>query len=121
MTPVGVAMRSSALRRAAGALISRLPEGPSPEQRERMRWMIVCEAKRGEIERKGVISGNDVYGFTAAAITTGAMIAAGRGFKVRGGLTPSQAFDPESFLGELERFDVRWQVHDSRAPAPVGA
>ncbi len=51
--------------------ISRLPEGPTPAQRERMRWMIVCEAKRGEVERKGVISGKDVYGLTAAAIRQG--------------------------------------------------
>jgi short subunit dehydrogenase-like uncharacterized protein len=120
MRPAGLAMRTP-LKRLAEAVISRLPEGPTPEQRERMRWMIVCEAKRGEVEHVGVISGKDVYGFTAAAISQGAILAARRGFEARGGVAPSQAFDPESFLTELERFDVRWQVHDSRAPAPVGA
>ena len=75
-----------------------------------MRWTIVCEAKRGEIERQGVISGRDVYGLTAAAIVRGAAIAARKGFEARGALAPSQAFDPKDFLSELERFDVRWQV-----------
>jgi short subunit dehydrogenase-like uncharacterized protein len=114
--PLGLAMRSKALRRAGGALISRLPEGPTPEQREAMRWMVVCEARRGEQLRQGVISGSDVYGLTAAAVTRGGILAARRGFEGRGALAPSQAFDPEDFLGALERFDVRWDLHDS---APV--
>jgi Uncharacterized conserved protein len=118
--PIGVAMRTP-LRRAAGAAISRLPEGPTPEQREKMQWTIVCEAVRGEVERKGVISGKDVYGLTAAAITRGAILASRRGFDARGGLAPSQAFDPKSFLTGLERFDLRWQIFETRAPTPVGA
>jgi hypothetical protein len=84
-----------------------------------MRWTIVCEAKRGEVERKGMISGKDVYGLTAAAIVRGATIASRKGFEGRGGLAPSQAFEPESFLSELERFDVRWEISD--APVPVEA
>jgi short subunit dehydrogenase-like uncharacterized protein len=121
MPPLGLAMRSGALRRAAGALISRLPDGPSPEQRERMRCMIVCEARHGEVERRGVISGKDVYGLTAAAICKGAMIAAGRGFDARGGLAPSQAFDPKEFLGGLERFDVHGTIEGAELSAPVEA
>jgi short subunit dehydrogenase-like uncharacterized protein len=116
--PAGVAMRTP-LKRVANAVISRLPQGQTPEQRQRMRWAIVCEAKRGEIERKGVISGRDVYGLTAAAIVRGAAIAARKGFEARGGLAPSQAFDPEGFLSELERFDVRWQVSDPPVTEPV--
>ncbi|HEX3562715.1 MAG TPA: saccharopine dehydrogenase NADP-binding domain-containing protein, partial [Solirubrobacterales bacterium] len=81
--PIGVAMRTP-LRRAAAAAISRLPEGPTPEQREKMQWTIVCDAVRGEVERKGVISGKDVYGLTAAAITRGAILASRRGFDARG-------------------------------------
>ena len=118
--PAGLAMRTP-LKRVANAVISRLPQGQTPEQRERMRWAIVCEAKRGEIERKGVISGRDVYGLTAAAIVRGAAIAARKGFEARGGLAPSQAFDPEQFLSELERFDVRWQVSDPPVAEPVDA
>jgi short subunit dehydrogenase-like uncharacterized protein len=118
--PAGLAMRTP-LKRLAGAVISRLPEGPTPAQRERMRWMIVCEAKRGEVERRGVISGKDVYGLTAAAIRQGAMIAAGRGFDARGAVAPSQAFDPEDFLTGLDRFDVRWNVEGVESPLTVEA
>jgi short subunit dehydrogenase-like uncharacterized protein len=118
--PAGLAMRTP-LKRLAQAAISRLPEGQTPAQRERMRWAIVCEAKRGEVERKGVISGRDVYGLTAAAIVRGAAIAAGKGFDASGGLAPAEAFDPEEFLSGLERFDVRWQVSDSPVAEPVEA
>ena len=114
----GLAMRTP-LKRLAGAVISRLPGGPTPEQRARMRWMIVCEATRGEIERRGTISGRDVYGLTAAAIGRGAMIAADRGFGGRGALAPSQAFDPKDFLGGLEGFDLRWDVEGVESPLPV--
>ncbi len=118
--PAGLAMRTP-LKRLMNAVISRLPEGQTPEQREKMTWAIVCEAKRGEVERKGVISGRDVYGLTAAAITRGAILASKRGFEGRGGLAPSQAFDPKSFLTGLERFDVRRQIFENRVPTPVEA
>jgi short subunit dehydrogenase-like uncharacterized protein len=119
MRLAGLAMRTP-LKRLADAAISRLPEGPTPKQRERMRWMIVCEAKLGEVEHKGVISGKDVYGLTAASVSQGAMIAARRGFEARGGLAPSQAFDPREFLAGLDRFEVRWQVDGVERPQPVG-
>jgi short subunit dehydrogenase-like uncharacterized protein len=118
--PAGLAMRTP-LKQLANAVISRLPEGATPEQREKMSWMIVCEAKRGEVERKGVISGRDVYGFTAAATVKGAVIASQKGFEGRGGLAPSQAFDPTSFLSGLERFDVEWRLSDAPLGTPVEA
>ena len=118
--PAGLAMRTP-LKRLARAVVSRLPEGPTAGQRDRMGWMIVCEAKRGEVERRGVISGKDVYGLTAAAIAQGAMIAAGRGFEGRGALAPSQAFDPKEFLSGLDRFEVRWNVEGVESPLPVEA
>jgi short subunit dehydrogenase-like uncharacterized protein len=110
--PAGLAMRTP-LKRLANAVISRLPEGQTPEQRERMTWTIACEAKRGEVERKGVITGRDVYGLTAASIVQGAMLASRKGFEGRGGLAPSQAFDPKSFLDGLERFHLRWDVFET--------
>ena len=121
LTPAALVMRIKPLRRSAGALVSRLPEGPTPEQREKMRWTIVCEATSGEVARKGVVSGKDVYGLTAAAVVRGAVIAAGRGFEASGGLAPSQAFQPKSFLGDLERFDLDWQVFETHVPVPIEA
>ncbi len=116
--PAGLAMRTP-LKRLMNAVISRLPEGQTPEQRERMTWVIACEARRGEVERKGVITGRDVYGLTAAAIVQGAEIAARKGFEGRGGLAPSQAFEPKSFLDGLERFDVRWRIFETNVPVAV--
>jgi short subunit dehydrogenase-like uncharacterized protein len=116
--PAGLAMRTP-LKRLANAVISRLPEGQTPEQRERMTWAIACEAKRGEAARKGVITGRDVYGLTAAAIVQGAMRASRKGFDGRGGLSPAQAFEPNDFLEGLDRFDVRWQVLETNVPVAV--
>ena len=118
--PAGLVMRTP-LKRLADAVISRLPEGPTPAQRERMRWIVVCEAKRGEVQRRGVISGKDVYGLTAASIRQAAVIAAGQGFDARGALAPSQAFDPKDFLAALAEFEVRWQVDGVESSLPVEA
>jgi hypothetical protein len=118
--PAGLAMRTP-LKSLANAVISRLPEGPTPDQRQKQRWMIVCEARRDDVERKGVISGRDVYGLTGAAIARGATLAAGKGYEGRGGLAPSQAFEPKAFLTGLERFDVRRQIFENAVPAPVEA
>jgi short subunit dehydrogenase-like uncharacterized protein len=120
MRPAGLAMRTP-LKRVAQAAVSRLPEGPTVEQRERMLSTIVCLAKRGDVQRMGVLSCRDVYGLTAAAIRQGAMIAAGPDFQGRGALAPSQAFDPKDFLAGLDRFDVRWNVEGADAPLPVEA
>ena len=116
--PAGLAMRTP-LKRLANAAISRLPEGQTPLQRERMTWTIVCEAKRGEVERRGVIAGRDVYGLTAAAIAQGALLASRKGFDGRGGLAPSQAFDPKDFLEGLDRFGVHWRIFETNVPVAV--
>jgi short subunit dehydrogenase-like uncharacterized protein len=111
--PMGLALRTP-LKRLVELGISRLPEGPSPERRASMRFMIVCDARRGEQRRRGVISGRDVYGFTAAAISKAALAVAGRDFSATGALAPSQAFEPEAFLDALEGFDLRRRVDSPR-------
>jgi short subunit dehydrogenase-like uncharacterized protein len=118
--PMGLALRTP-LKRLPDAAIGRLPEGPTPEQRRGATFTIVCDARRGEEMRRGIVSGRDVYGLTAASITAGARIVAGSGFSGSGALAPSQAFDPKSFLGELDRFDVRWEVEGAERPVAVEA
>ena len=120
LRPFGLAMRTP-LRRALGAAISRLPEGPSIEERKGVRFKIVCEARSPRGARRGWVSGRDVYGLTAAAIARGATLAASRGFGHRGALAPSQAFDPREFLAALDRFEVRWEVEKAarREPAAI--
>lgn len=120
--PLGLALRTP-LKRLLYAAISRLPEGPTPDQRAAMRFTIVCDATRDEERSRGVISGRDVYGLTAAVVTKGALIAAGRGFSAAGALAPSQAFDPEDFLAALDEFELRWQVDRPQEPlaAPMSS
>jgi short subunit dehydrogenase-like uncharacterized protein len=119
--PTGIAMKTP-LKNALSAMISRLPEGPSPEDRTAARFTIVCDVTRGRTRRRGVIRGSDVYGLTAASVAQGAIIAARGGIPATGGLAPSQAFDPRRFLKELARFDVAWDVSpEDREPAMAAA
>ncbi|HEX2359879.1 MAG TPA: saccharopine dehydrogenase NADP-binding domain-containing protein [Solirubrobacterales bacterium] len=114
--PARLALRSP-VRKLLGAAISRLPEGPSPEERAKARFTIVSEVTRGQRSRRGVIRGADVYGLTAASVARGGLIAAQGGIPRNGALAPSQAFEPREFLGALRRFDVDWEVADAREPA----
>jgi short subunit dehydrogenase-like uncharacterized protein len=109
MPPLQVAARTP-LRRGIGALISRLPEGPSDEARRKATFMVVCEAVQGSRRRRGVVTGADVYGFTARATVEGALRCAAPGYEARGALAPSQAFDPREFLRSLGHFGVAYEV-----------
>jgi short subunit dehydrogenase-like uncharacterized protein len=120
-TPISLALRTP-VKRALDLMISRLPEGPSDEERAEARFTVVCEVRRGRELRRGIVRGRDVYGLTAALAARGALTSAGRGFSGRGGLAPSQAFEPRSFLDGLDAFEVEWEVEEKReAPVPVEA
>jgi short subunit dehydrogenase-like uncharacterized protein len=116
MPAVRLAMRTP-LRRAADALIDRLPEGPGETERRACRFMISCEARAGTTRRRAVITGSDVYGLTAVSIVHGALLMAAPGYDQEGALAPSQAFDPDEFLTALGEHDVNYEVD----PLPVTA
>ncbi|HZA59492.1 MAG TPA: saccharopine dehydrogenase NADP-binding domain-containing protein [Solirubrobacterales bacterium] len=116
--PAGLAMRTP-LKRLLGAIISRLPEGPSESDRAAARFTIVCDVTRGQTLRRGAVSGSDVYGLTAATVAAGALTAARGGVSGAGGLAPSQAFEPRSFLEDLGRFHVHWDVEAARERSAV--
>jgi short subunit dehydrogenase-like uncharacterized protein len=109
MTPLQLSMRTP-LRRALAALIPRLPEGPSEESRRGSSFTIVCEARRDSRERRGTVTGNDVYGLTARTTVEGALRCAAPGYDRKGALAPSQAFDPQEFLDGLRDFGVEHEV-----------
>ncbi|MGK2956379.1 MAG: saccharopine dehydrogenase family protein [Solirubrobacterales bacterium] len=109
MRPAALAMRTPA-KTIAGKIVDRLPEGASPESRAAATWTICCEAVAGNRTRRGNISGNDVYGLTAALLVKGATLAAAGGLRDIGGLAPAQAFDPQDFLAGFERICVNWSV-----------
>jgi short subunit dehydrogenase-like uncharacterized protein len=118
MPAVGLAMRSP-LRRLASAVISRMPEGPSEDDRRKSRFTIVCEASAGSRKRRGSVSGPDLYGLTARTIVEGALQAADPSFERSGALAPAQAFEPAAFLDSLADFGVDYDVEP--LPEPVAA
>jgi short subunit dehydrogenase-like uncharacterized protein len=118
--PTGLALRTP-LKRALQAAISRLPEGPTLEQRADERYTIVSEVTRGKRTRRGELRGRDAYGLTAALVTKGALAAARGEIPRAGALAPSQAFDPSSFLDGLDRFGIEWEVAAPREPVPAEA
>jgi short subunit dehydrogenase-like uncharacterized protein len=107
------------LKAAASALINRLPEGPSEEQRRKSRFVVGCEAKAGSRTRRGWVQGRDVYGLTAVTTAQGALLAAYPDFDRRGALAPAQAFDPRSFLDSLSSFGVEWEVEAAPVSEPA--
>ncbi|MGH2956911.1 MAG: saccharopine dehydrogenase family protein, partial [Solirubrobacterales bacterium] len=63
--------------------------------------------------------GRDTYGVTAAMVARGALTAASSGFSGAGALAPSQAFEPSSFLEDLDRFGIEWEVEAAERPEQV--
>ena len=107
--PAGLAMRTP-LKRMLDTAISRMPEGPDEADRAAVRFTIVCDVVRGRVGRRGVITGNDVYGLTAALAARAGIAAARGAIGPVGGLAPSQAFEPRGFLREFERFGLEWRA-----------
>jgi len=101
------------VRRGLDALIRRLPEGPAEERRRSARFTIVCDAQAGTHQRRGVISGRDVYGLTGHSLAVAALRCVQPEFDGRGALAPAQAFDPTGFLSEFADFDLSYTVEET--------
>jgi short subunit dehydrogenase-like uncharacterized protein len=115
MTPLQLALRTPA-RRLAEAVVTRLPEGPSAEDRRRAGFTIACEARADARRRRGLVSGSDPYGLTAVTTVEGALRCTAPGFDRSGALAPSQAFDPREFLPALSAAGVSYEL-DPLPPA----
>jgi short subunit dehydrogenase-like uncharacterized protein len=109
--PLSLAARTP-LKKAMQAAVRRAPAGPGEEARRGVEFKIDCVARSRNSIRRGHVTGTDVYGMTAAAISRGARIVASRGFNRVGALAPSQAFDPREFLGSLRDYKIEWEVGD---------
>ncbi|MCO5314878.1 MAG: saccharopine dehydrogenase NADP-binding domain-containing protein [Solirubrobacterales bacterium] len=107
--PAGLAMRTP-VKKAINRMIALMPEGADPEGRTNTRFQINCEITNGRETRRGRIAGTDVYGLTAALIVKGALAAARGEIEPSGALAPAEAFEPERFLGGLDRFGLEWSV-----------
>ena len=96
---------------ALDPLLARVPEGPSPESRARVRFTIVAVA-HGEDgrTRRGVATGGDVYALTAVTAVHGAALMAEHGYDRSGALAPAEAYDPAAFLGALAPHGVACEI-----------
>jgi short subunit dehydrogenase-like uncharacterized protein len=109
MPAVRLALRTP-LKRAVDAAVSRLPEGPEPEDRRKSRFQIDCEAVAGSERRRGTITGRDVYGLTARTTVEAALRMAAPGYERTGALAPSEAFDAEDYLAAMGAAGIEWEV-----------
>ena len=78
-----------------------------------LKRQVVCEAVQGTRRRRGIVTGADLYGFTARAIVEGALRCAAPGFDGAGALAQSQAFEPREFLRSLSDFGVSFELAPS--------
>jgi short subunit dehydrogenase-like uncharacterized protein len=96
------------LRAVVRALVDRLPEGPSEEDRRAARFTVEALARgRDGRTARARVSGRDVYGLTAAALAYGAERLAAGDHERAGALGPAAAFDPHELLDALAAFDLR--------------
>ncbi len=109
MGPFGLAMRTP-IRGIVNRMVGRLPEGPSDEARRANMFTIVCRAEFGGSTRTGTVAAPDVYGLTATMIVKGALLSAAPGFKLKGALAPSEAFDPKAFFDDLATSGLEYSV-----------
>lgn len=110
---LGVAMRTP-LRQLMSKAISAMPEGADEDARSATDFVIGCEVTSARQRARGVLTGTDVYGLTAALIAEAAIRASRGEARGNGALAPATAFDPAGFLHGFERFKVAWEVSPAR-------
>ena len=102
------------------AVIDRLPEGPSEEDRRASAFTVVADAHGADgATARVVVEGHDVYGITAVMAVEFARRMADDGFGVSGALAPAQAVDPEDFLGFLGEHGVSHRVERPASREPT--
>jgi short subunit dehydrogenase-like uncharacterized protein len=115
LVPLVVPALALALRSPLGGmlepLLARFPEGPSADSRRAARFTIVALA-HGEDgrTRRGVATGADVYGLTAATAVHGAALMAEPGYDRAGVLSPAGAYDAAAFLDALADRGVAYEI-----------
>ena len=111
LTPALALALRTPLRRVLDTAIGALPEGPDEDARQGSRFLIVAHARGADgSEGHGIVTGEDVYGFTAVTTVHGASLMAAEGYDRTGALSPASAFEPAPFLNFLTDHGLRWDV-----------
>jgi hypothetical protein len=107
--PLRAFLRTAPTRSAISLLGSRV-NGPGDKAR-RKGWTLLAEARTDSEWRNVVLTGKDLYGFTAEALAAGALALA-RGDHDRAGvLAPVPAIGLETLTEELKSLGVGIEVH----------
>lgn len=98
------------VRAMINAAVSRMPAGPTDEERKVQEWLILVEVDPGTRKRSGVVvRGHDPYGLTGEILARGAARATSGRLLGSGVLAPSEAFEPAEMLDSLADLGVSWE------------
>lgn len=101
--------RASPLFRAGRRAVGTETRGPSEVDRKKGRYVVVAEAEHEGRLARCTVTGTDMYGMTAAASAEALERMTEDDFDGSGALAPSEAFDPEAFLGSLGDY-LTWSL-----------
>lgn len=101
--------KASPLFRAGKRAVGTGTRGPSDEDRKKGHYTVVAEAEGGGRTVRCTVTGTEMYGMTAAASAEALARMSADGFDAKGALAPSEAFDPEGFLGALSDY-LSWDT-----------
>lgn len=105
-----VAWKTPLVRHQLKKKAARVKDGPSDEARAKAKFSILAEATDADgIIQRGLVTGRDPYGFTAASVVHGAGIVVDHGL-APGVWTPTQAFTFGPFVEAMKRFDLAWRA-----------
>lgn len=105
-----LAWKTPLVKRSLQKKAQRVGEGPSDERRAAARFSILAEATDADgVVQRGLVTGRDPYGFTAASVVHGAGLVVDHGAP-HGVLTPTQAFTFGPFVQAMARFDLQWRA-----------
>lgn len=112
--PLGAGLAMMLMHSPFGGLVTRQIDsgsfGPSPEDRARSRFTIVCEARRGSEQRTVTVQGKDPYGLTATVIAALARHLSEQGTETFGAISPAMVGGEELIVKATQESGVEWKV-----------
>ena len=110
MPRVGPLLSFGPVKALMNAVVSRMPAGPTSEQRAEQEWLVLVETDPGNGKQTGVVvRGRDPYGLTGELLARGAARVIAGKTQASGVLAPSEAFAPADMLDSLADLGVSWE------------
>jgi short subunit dehydrogenase-like uncharacterized protein len=110
--PLGTAVLAALMNSPFGGVIKRQIDsssfGPTPEDRARTLFTILCEARRDGDSRTVTVQGKDPYGLTAAVIVALAKHLLEKGTENVGAISPAMVAGEQLIVSTTEESGVSW-------------